>query len=140
MSAETETFAASMTRLHNESGGYVEIATVRPVDVPSIVASALAGDAEARRLLVAVNEGIRHIRSAPRRKPALCVCCPRPLRAGQQFSVVVVVPVREAPEQLLALGVCARCATTTDEITAKAIQGLRRLWPALRPLPQGGHA
>lgn len=119
--------------IQSEAGGVIELAIVRPIDAPELIGFALASDADAVRLVRAIAETQSHIAAAPKRKPVLCASCPRPLRK-HAHSVVLALPACDDPTKALCTAVCVGCATTRDEITAKAAKALRSIWPDLRQI------
>lgn len=122
-----------LKHMQAESGGAIHVMVVRPIDALGLLADAISGDAEARRLFDAVNQAATEIAAAPRRRPILCASCPRPLRRSA-YSFVVALPARDNPTQALSMAVCSRCAVEPDAITAKAVTALRGLWPDLRAI------
>ena len=131
-------------QFQDECSGLLTLNIVQPADLPHVVADAASGDAEAGQLLQQVITVMDNIRSASRKRPALCVACPRPLRPDVGFAVVVAIPACDDPRAGLALAICTRCGPDRASITAKAAVGLRRIWPDLRPItvtnPEGGQA
>lgn len=131
-------------RFQDECSGLLTLNIVQPADLPHVVADAASGDAEAGQLLQQVLTVLDSIRSAPRKRPSLCAACPRPLRPGVGFAVVVAIPACDDPSAGLALAICTRCGSDRVSITAKAAVGLQRIWPDLRPVtimnPEGGQA
>ena len=96
--------------VHAESGGLLEVHVFAPGDVGKLLADVLMGDATAGRLFEAINNGIEQIGAAPRRKPVLCLCCPRAIRLRDQFSIVVTLPRSDNPTMGIASALCQRCA------------------------------
>jgi hypothetical protein len=94
-------------------------------------------------LVPLVRQGAKQIRSAPRKTPALCGCCPRPIRTN--FALAIILPERSDPSQGFAIGLCAKC-TEGDKNRAhqKAAEALRGVWPGAQSIvvthPGGGHA
>lgn len=111
-----------------ESGGALSVHVVFLEDIRDLITDALIGDPDAAQLLPLVRQGIRSIRSASRKKPALCGCCPRPIRS--QFALAIVLPERDDPTQGIAIGLCPKC-TENDVCRAhqKAAEALRAIWP-----------
>ncbi len=80
MSASTAQAAlkAGVERVSVESGGVMDLAIVRLIDMPDLMIAALTGDADARALLGSVEQAVAGIQNAPRRRPMLCAVCLRP--------------------------------------------------------------
>ena len=139
-------FVAAVHAIRAESGGMLDLIAVRPIDLAFVVAGAAAGDTDALRVLTVLDNAVRRISAAPRRSPARCASCARPLLSTTAYNLCVVEPSRKNPTSSLAVAVCPRCATTPQEITAKAAAALRAVWPDLssRPIavthPTGGQA
>jgi hypothetical protein len=129
--------------VHAESGGLLQIHVFAPGDVGALLADALMGDATAGRLFRAINNSIKQIGAAPRRKPVLCLCCPRAIRLRDQFSIVVTVPHHEAPTRALGSALCQRCTVAPEPLMPRVVTGLRRIWPEVRAIDHihaAGHA
>ncbi len=132
--AATAAWQADMRSIHEQAGGVLELVVILPTDMPVLATRALFGDREAGAILTAMTYAETGIRKAPKRRPMLCVSCPRPLLGGR-YTHVVAIPSRDDPTKAIGLAVCHRCATEPDAITAKAVEGLRNgLWPDLRPV------
>ncbi len=135
--------SAGIEKLSAEAAGLLSVAVVQLEDLPNLVIDMMRGDPEAGILFTAVRNAISAIDNAPRRSPALCVSCPRVLRKGR-FALCIAFPDKHDPAHALGLAVCRHCATDADGIKAKAVVGLKRLWPNLRPInithKSGGHA
>ena len=127
------TWKSDMQSLHNEAGGLMRLHVFRQVDAPELIGHAIAGDAEAVRLMRALNDALARINEAPRRYPLLCGSCPRPLRKTD-FAVVLALPHRDDPSLCLSMGICKRCGTEPDVIEMKALDAFRRIWPDARPI------
>ena len=130
-------------KINDEAGGLLELQVVQRTDLPALILDALAGSAEAAQILRQINQALHNIEAAPRRKPMLCGCCPRPLRHGQ-YSIIIARPACDDPSQGLALAICNTCGPDRDAIDAKAVAALVRIWPNVRPVavthPVGGRA
>lgn len=144
---ENAEWAAGIQALHVEAGGdgagaLLTCAVVSPADRLRIMTNALAGDATAAQLLHAVQDAVRRIEAAPKRRPMLCGSCPRPLR-GRRYAVVVVRAARDDGQQAMTLAICPHCASTKRGVEQKAVKALARIWPDLRQIDVaavGGHA
>ena len=144
MSASRAEWVASIRAIGQQADGILAVEIVRQEDLPDIVASVMLGNIDAGRLLEAVVGALDHINAAPRSRPCLCSCCPRPLRKRSHFTLAVAMPERSDASHYLALAVCARCGRTNTEIKPKVTSALQKLWPDLREVaishPQGGRA
>ena len=129
-----EALRAGLGAIQAEAGGLLELVVVTPDDGLGYISAALAGDLEAARILRAISAAGVKIDSAPRRKPALCACCPRPIRKASSFAFVLALPKNGNPANALSMAVCSRCAVEPAEIQAKAVMALRKLWPDIRPV------
>jgi hypothetical protein len=127
-----------------EAAGAVEIAVIMQSELLGLLNEARRGNPSAEKLLNLTAQTLARIEIAPRGAPMLCACCPRPVRPGGRFNIAVAIPARDDPRGALSLAVCGRCASTPQEVSDKALEGLRRIWPDLRTLavthPQGGRA
>lgn len=136
-------YTDGLARFESDASGMAELLIIRPSDALDILTDALAGDHQAGSIFRALSEAARSVEAAPRRKPMLCSCCPRPLR-GSVFTFGLILPSRDDPSTGLALGVCSHCAVERSDVRAKATEALRRLLPDLRPVttthPAGGRA
>lgn len=126
-------YTDGLAKFESEAGGLAELLIVRPSDALDILTDAIAGDPQARSIFRALSVAARSVEAAPRRKPVLCSCCPRPLR-GSDFTFGLILPFRDDRSVGLALGVCGRCAVKRDDVRVKATEALRRMWPDLRPV------
>ena len=133
MSGRAE-WMSGVRAITEEAAGLLTVEIIRCDDMPGLIALALVGDPDASRAVHAVQRTLMVIRNAPRRSPTLCSCCPRPIRKGVGFALVLAVPERSDPSHFLGLAVCEKCASTTGEIREKATGALRKLWPDLRPV------
>jgi hypothetical protein len=108
-----------------------------------LIAASLGGDQEATQLMATVTRVLARIGSMPKRTPALCGCCPRPLRRTG-YIVCLAVPERTDPENCVGFGICARCSSDKTKLDEKAVGALSKLFPAVRSIPlpvgAGGHA
>ena len=141
--AAKSTWATGIHTVANEAAGMMSLTVIRPIDVPALILAALAGDPDALRLAHVVNELADHVRAAGTgTKSAMCGCCDAALLAGP-FSAVVAVPYRDDPTRCITMGICKVCGTEPDAIEAKAIEGLRRIFPDGRKIEMhhgGGRA
>jgi hypothetical protein len=135
---------SDLQALHAEAGGLLQICMVASTDVPELLLSALSGNRDAKRLLSVMSDTLAHIQKAPKKQPALCVACPRAQRKGR-FMLAIALPACDDPTNGLGFGVCDGCSGgKIGQAEAKAVDGLRAIWPDLRPVritdPVGGRA
>lgn len=133
VTAAPDPWADAIRRVHDQAAGILHVVVIERDDVPGLLARAMLGDAEATRLAHVLTRALERIAGAPRRRPAMCACCPRPLKDGR-FSIAVALPARDDATQGLALAVCRDCATGRVAVEAAATKALRCLWPAARPI------
>jgi hypothetical protein len=131
--------------VNDEAAGLLDVNIIDAVSGAELLANAALGDREAAALLLAVTQAAARIKQAPRRKPALCICCPRAVKRLSSATVFgVAVPATANPSGAIGFVFCDRCAGDRDTLAAKAAEGLRRIWPDLRPVavthPEGGRA
>ncbi len=118
-----------------ESGGAINVTIVTPETGRELIAWAALGNSEAATLLRAVVGSAAWIKRAPRDKPTLCMCCPRPIRRVTGATVFgVAAPANDRPVQAIGFAFCDRCGERPSELLGKAAAGLRRIWPDLREI------
>jgi hypothetical protein len=126
-----ELWAAGIMDLHAESGGLMRLHIMPPQDALPLLASALMGDAEARRLVQALADALRQIQTAPCRLQGGAVIC-------------VAFADRSAPGCGLAFALCGHCTRDAAAVPEKALAALKTLWPDGRLVevthPNGGTA
>ena len=120
--------------IQTEAAGVMRLDVVQPGDFSDLVGTALFGSPHSQRLVAAVEGALQQIAKAPRAKPRLCACCPRPIRTRGVYSIVIASPARDDTERALTLAVCPRCATEREEVREKAILALKRIWPDARSI------
>lgn len=130
----SSTLREGVERLQSEAGGILELAVIRPIDAVNLLGRVIMGDREAASLLDAVNQTLTRMRDAPASAPLVCVSCPNPIRDGRRCAFVAALPTGGNPASGLMVAVCPRCATEPAAIQAKAMKGLRGIWPDLRPI------
>lgn len=144
MSAAKSDLSRAVHQIAVEGGGALVFDAIRSHDIPLLIAEALAGCQEARTLLQAVEHTLRKLQHAPQRRPMLCLSCPKPVRDGDKYSVVVLRGAAEDACQAVTMVVCRRCGPTPGAIKAAATVGVRRFFPDARPVQQthseGGRA
>jgi hypothetical protein len=124
-----------MARVQDEAAGML---TVDIIDSPAgsaLLDRAIAGNYEAHVLFQAVAQAIARVHQAPRNRPVLCVCCPRPVRRVTPATVFGVAGP-DTPTRTCAVGFvfCEKCGADRATLPEKARQGLSRIWPDLRPV------
>jgi hypothetical protein len=136
------TWADGIHAVHTESGGLMRMFLIGPADQDAILSAAMDGDRIAWHLLRLVSQSLFQIADAPRRKPALCLCCPQPIRQTKAAAVFCfVLPDVTSPEHGIGSAVCEKCARHAD-LLVRATTAFRRLWPDLRTVDisaQCGH-
>lgn len=140
-----ETWRDGIRRVSEQSAGVLQVRVIDALAASELLAQALLGDYEAVVMLRAMAEAEMQVRRAPRNRPALCVACPRAVRRINRATIFgVAAPAIPSPTSAIAFVFCDRCATDRGTLVAKANEGLRRLWPELRPVtitdPIGGRA
>ena len=133
------TWAEQMQAVSAEAGGVMEVSMVGREEWPHLHAAALQGDRTAGVILVAIADTITRVARAPRRRPMLCLCCPRSLR-GSRFLCGVLLPSRPEPTSGIGVAVCHHCARTADEAMPKVLEALKRTWLDLRAVQLDQHA
>jgi hypothetical protein len=128
--------AAGYAQIARESGGMMEVRIIRPVDARGMFTAAAAGDRDAARLsraLVALLKGANGAAGMQ------CSVCDVEL-AGTRFTAVFALPACDDPSKLIAAGLCTACTSDPEARMRRAVQGLRRLFPALRCVEMQGHS
>ena len=134
---------AAFQRINDQASGLLVVEAVLLEDMPGLFIEALAGNANALRVLRMVRQSVDRIERAPKNARMLCASCPRSLRQGR-YIVAAAFPSCDDPAEGMAMAVCDRCASTREQAVERATFGLRRVWPDLRPIavthPEGGKA
>lgn len=137
------TWAENIQAVHEEAAELMQLDIVHQSQVPEMAFAALAGDRDALRLLQQIAQFLAQVERAPRRNPALCVSCPRPLRKGR-FLCGVATPARDDAQQGLGIGICEHCASDAETARPKVMAAMRRTWPSAETVdithPAGGRA
>lgn len=133
----------AVQRVRDEAVGLFRVQCIGPEDVAGLVLDCLAGNAEAAALMRGVVDTVARIESAPRRKPMLCGCCPRPL-VGSGFTVCLALPERDDPTSALGFALCNRCGADPAARNENALMALCSIWPSGRSVtvthPEGARA
>ncbi len=135
---------AGLAEIQAAAAGVLEIFVISPGDAGGLMALAMAGDAEATRLMRSLEGALKQIEAAPASEPTLCATCPTALHRGTFFRVILALPYRDNPSPCLAFGVCRRCAGTNAEAHTQATRALQNIWTCSRRFdvthPSGGAA
>lgn len=127
-------WTSDIQNIQDQAGGLLELHIIRDSDVTDLLLRSIMGDAEASRLVSTNLSARKQVATAPRKRPMLCACCPRPLLRHTPFAVIVATPNWEDFAKCLTLGVCQKCAVELDDIHARAMEALKRIWPDARPI------
>ena len=110
------TLAELETALHGvhaeagqSGGGLLTLDVIQPIHMPELLSAALYGDPMAQRLFDRTSRATRDVYKAPRKLPKSCAYCPRRIRRGNPFSLVLATPSCDDPRTALALAVCSTC-------------------------------
>ncbi len=131
--------------VHDAAGGLLDINIIDAADGREMLAAAALGNFEAAMLMRAVYQAASRINHAPRRSPVLCICCPRSIkRLTPRLVFGVAFPAIAKPSNAIGFAFCERCSEDRNTLAIKAAEGLRQIWPDLRPVvvthPKGGRA
>jgi hypothetical protein len=145
MNADDAAWRDGIQAVNDESAGLLDVDIVDALAGADLLVRATRGDKEAAALFLAVTQAATRIKQAPRRKPALCICCPRSIKRLTAATVFgVAAPAIANPTGAIGFAFCDRCSADRTTLAAKAAEGLRRIWPDLRPVtvshPTGGRA
>jgi hypothetical protein len=131
MSTDRAEWEAGMQAIHFESHGCLDLLPVLATDVPLIIFEA-SDNAEAYRILGAINNALQQIQDASLDQPALCGCCSRPLM-NLSFSFLIARPANQPnTAHSLALAICEQCGTDHQSVEAAGVQALQHIWPDAR--------
>src|SRR4051812_20838891 len=72
--------------LRTEAGDHLRHDLIRSDETLRLLSSVLAGDVMASALMQGVIHAKKTIAAAPKAKPALCACCPRPVRPSHDLT------------------------------------------------------
>ena len=143
--SDTKAWTDAVGEIHCEAAGLLDVSIVDARSGIELIADAILGDRKAVGLLQAVAQAAQHVRQAPRRKPVLCFCCPREVKRITVDTVFgIAVPATANPTGALGFVFCGKCAADRGTLAARAVDGLKRIWPDSRPVtvthPAGGYA
>ena len=122
----------AIRRVHDESAGLLSVSVIDPLSACALLGATLAGDKEAAILMRAVMSTVTAVERAPRKKPVLCLCCPRAMRPRDPFSICVTTPENGNPSAALGSVICAHCLGDKSTLLARVATALRGLWPDAR--------
>jgi hypothetical protein len=116
-----------------EAGGLFDVSIIDAMAAAELLGYAILGDRSAAELLEALRQAMERIRRAPRRYPALCVACPRPVKRIAADTVFgIATPSVPSPSGAIGFVFCSRCSADRAALPEKAIRGLQRIWPDAR--------
>jgi hypothetical protein len=121
-------------QVHTEAGALLDIYVFQPGQNDFLVASAFTGDRLAARLTKAILQTVAQIHGAPRKTPALCLCCPRAVRRGDRFAISIIMPHRDDASMGVGSGICARCNGDQSTLMPRVAAALKKLWPDARTI------
>ena len=131
--ATPDALAEGIRRVHAEAQGVMRLWFIKPGDGVHLLAASICGDAWAAGLLRATVTCAAQVMKMRRKKPSLCLCCPRAVRSLDGALFCLTVPEIDSPSEALGSVVCPRCATSSD-LNSRAIEAYRRIWPDLRTI------
>ena len=125
-------WADGIQQIHAEAGGMLSISLIDPARAHALLAASFAGDEAAARLMLGVFSAIETVQRAPRRKPVICLCCPRVVRPRDRFIVCVTMPENGSPSTGISSVLCARCFADKAGLNERVAAALRSIWPDAR--------
>lgn len=136
-----DALAEGIRCVHAEAQGVLRVWFIRRDDAARLAIASLFGDEWATGLLRATMTCAAQVMKMRRKKPSLCLVCPRAVRSLEGVLFCLAVPEIDNPEQALGSVVCARCASN-PELSGRAVEAYRRIWPDIRgievmPGPEG---
>jgi hypothetical protein len=139
------TLADGVAQLNRESGGLLRLEIIRPEDIFGLSCAVFSGNGGALARLTAALESGERIRREARKKPVVCLCCPRAIR-DPRAVLALLFPASDAASVAVASALCDRCSAADQEVLmARAAAAYQQVWPGLRCVgpvthPAGGHA
>jgi hypothetical protein len=127
-------WAAGLQQVHAEAGGLLDVHVIEPSRVTELLFASLGGDDTATRLLRAAISTLANVHQAPRKRPALCLCCPRAIRHRDQFIVCITIPRRDNPSMGIGSAICAKCFADPTKLMTRIVEALKQMWPEVRPI------
>lgn len=136
---------AGINSIQVEASGAMQVSLVSSETGRELVLASMLGDHEATAMMKAVAQSAMWIKQAASSRPILCVACPEAVRTVTPRTIFgVASPAKSDPGNLVAFAFCDACAANPNHLMAKAMEGLKRIWPDLRPTeithPDGGCA
>lgn len=133
MSDPTRTeWTEGVNRIHAEAQGLLRLLFITPDDAAGLALAALCGNQRATGLLRATADCAANVmRQRHRKKPVLCLCCPRAVRKVEGAIFCFAVPEVDSPERALGSVICPCCVAAPD-LHSRAVQALRGVWPDIR--------
>jgi hypothetical protein len=122
----------AIRQVHTEAGGMLSVNIVEPSRAHGLMAASLAGDENATRLMRALVLAIEAVHRAPRKRPVLCLCCPRAVRPRDQFTVCVTRPENGNPSMVIGSAICARYFADKSTLIERVATALKEIWPQAR--------
>lgn len=136
----TASWRDGIQRVNDEAAGMLAVEIISPDTALDLLREAMSGSHASYVLFTAVTQAAQRVQSAPRKKPVLCVCCPRPIRRlSTDILFGVAVPATPSATSALGFAICGRCAEDRRAALEKAQAGLSRIWPGLRPVTVTHH-
>ena len=111
-SARDDTLADGIRRVHEASGGVLDVYLVDAKAAAKLLGGGMLGDAAAARLFGAFLEAGKRIASASRRSPVICASCPRRIRRVTHDIVfgIAAPGVTNRPSSAIGFAICGKCA------------------------------
>ena len=122
----------AIEQVHNEAAGLLSVNIVDPYCARALLVASFAGDEAAAILMRGVCMVVASVERAPRKKPVLCLCCPRSVHPRDPFSVCVTMPENGNPSTVIGSAICARCLTDKCTLLARVATALKAIWPNAR--------
>ena len=118
-----------------------EITIIRATEMGDIIRRADDGDMDSRALvLVTANALKRHAEMLAGDKPPLCGCCPHEFNQSEVPAAFSITKGAFGTSGAVVSPICAACGEyPKSEITRRAVDYLRRIWPDLHKV-EGGSA
>ncbi len=130
-----EKLREGIERVHVQSGGGLfRLYLFNQAETADLIVASCPGIDHASKLLcVIANTADRIRRSARRRTPVLCMCCPRCVRRLDGVRIGILTAAADNAVDALGFAICQQCSAKAD-LDEKVIGALRGIWPDLRPI------
>ncbi len=129
---ETEFTPETLRQLNREAAGLLRLEIIRPQDIFGLSCAIFAGDGSAFARLTAVHQSGDRIRRQARKKPIVCLCCPRSIR-NPRAVLALLFPASDAASMAVASALCDRCSAVDNAtLMARAAAAYQQVWPGLR--------